>query len=173
MKKPRLKLTVEILRGRCQIDADSGCWLWPLARNGYGYPVVSHQGKQVTAHRLAFVLAGRKLAAGARLAHVCGERACINPAHMKALQGGDFIKWQRATYGWARTAAGKARAAIGRRQASDVKLDYDKAREIRARYAAGESLRALGRAYGVNGTTIHAVVQGRRWAEPTPWQGLA
>lgn len=46
------------------------------------------------------------------------------------------------------------------------KLSYEKAVEIRKRYAAGESMGSLGRAYGVTTATISAVVKGRTWKAP-------
>ncbi len=45
-----------------------------------------------------------------------------------------------------------------------AKLDYAKATEIRARFAAGESGSALGVEYGVTATAICRVVNGRTWA---------
>lgn len=57
------------------------CWLWQgyIGKDGYGR--LSHEGKQVTAHRFAF----GKVRAGLTLDHLCRVRHCVNPAHLEAV----------------------------------------------------------------------------------------
>lgn len=63
---------------------DSGCWEWMGHRwNGYGK--VSMGGGQVQAHRLAWEFANGPIPAGYQIHHECGNRACMEVAHMRLL----------------------------------------------------------------------------------------
>jgi hypothetical protein len=48
-----------------------------------------------------------------------------------------------------------------------AKLDWAKVREIRARYAAGETQVALGKEFGVGNTQISHIVLNKVWKETT------
>lgn len=61
----------------------SDCWTWigtPWSR-GYGRMVVG--GRDVAAHRLAYMIAhGLESLDGGEVHHECGNRGCVNPSHL-------------------------------------------------------------------------------------------
>jgi hypothetical protein len=60
------------------------CWPWPGARNHLGYGVVRIAGRMTGAHRAAWVAdAGRDIPATYTIDHLCGQRSCVNPAHLE------------------------------------------------------------------------------------------
>ena len=72
-----------------QIKGVSGrCWMWigyvmkPEAKFGYG---LFHAEKTVRAHKFSLRLHGIEIPIGSEPHHVCLQRACIRPSHMRIL----------------------------------------------------------------------------------------
>lgn len=64
-------------------EPNTGCWLWMGAAHPRGYGSMSFRGRQIAAHRVAWVLAGRELVKGLELDHICRTPACVNPDHLR------------------------------------------------------------------------------------------
>lgn len=70
---------------------ESGCWEWTAARmqNGYGRFRVGSQvdgsRRQVLAHRFAYEEFVGPIPEGLEVHHVCRNRACVNPEHLRAV----------------------------------------------------------------------------------------
>jgi len=66
-------------------DADE-CWLWTGAKIPYGPTgVISHKGKLLNAHRVAYkLLSGQRLSTsrGQCVLHTCLNKLCCNPNHL-------------------------------------------------------------------------------------------
>ena len=63
---------------------DSGCWVWRGRKFYTGYGKVNWKGKQVSPHRLYWLLSGRTIPEGLVMCHGFGcVRACYNPEHLR------------------------------------------------------------------------------------------
>lgn len=76
-------------------DADE-CWIWRGGTNaGFGQFTVATQPKRVRrpATAVSWELAGRTIPAGHRIGSNCGEKLCVNPAHLEAQTQSDYARW--------------------------------------------------------------------------------
>lgn len=64
-----------------------GCWIWQgwKSRNGYGGMYVSALRRNMIVHRLAYFNATGIDPGTLDVDHMCHQRACINPAHLRAV----------------------------------------------------------------------------------------
>lgn len=64
-------------------------WTWTGTTNkGYGINVpqaLYRKYKTSRAHRISFLLSGKKIPDGFVLDHMCRERSCVNPDHLRAI----------------------------------------------------------------------------------------
>ena len=59
------------------------CWLWVSpAGTGNGYGQIKIDGRKVLAHRHAYESMVGPIPEGLHIDHLCGRRACVNPAHL-------------------------------------------------------------------------------------------
>ena len=80
---PALLMPITIENYWSHVHKTDGCWLWigSLTLAGYGSfhsPYIPTR----SAHRIAWILSGRDLAATDTLDHLCGTRNCVNPEHL-------------------------------------------------------------------------------------------
>jgi hypothetical protein len=59
------------------------CIEWQFKKNAKGYGIVSINGKQMFAHRLAVALSGRTIPKSKVCDHLCRNHSCINPEHIE------------------------------------------------------------------------------------------
>lgn len=68
---------------KVDVRGDSECWPWKRAlRNGYGNHCVNR--RTMYAHRYAYELCRGPVPGGMHVMHLCNNKLCCNPAHMKA-----------------------------------------------------------------------------------------
>lgn len=74
----------------------SGCIQWAGARNHAGYGLINFRDHtrgnkhvQLKAHRLFFILhSAEPIPVNMEVDHTCGNRCCVNPAHLQLVSGG-------------------------------------------------------------------------------------
>lgn len=73
------------------IDTASDCWLWTghVASRGYGLSM--RGGVKRSAHRLVYEMMVGPIPKGMHLHHVCGEKECVNPAHIELVTPAEHV----------------------------------------------------------------------------------
>lgn len=136
-----------------KVDKSGECWIWTAClHEGYGW--FSWQGKTVRAHRLAWQAAHGPVPAGHVVLHRCDNPACVRVEHMHLTTQAENR----------RDAARKGHAAEGQQQGQSAKLTPDKVREIRRRYAMGQTQKSIGMAYGISQTVVGRICARQSWA---------
>lgn len=146
-----------VARFWANIDRAGGpdaCWLWIAHRFASGYGSFSVNGKNVLAHRHAWMLTHGPIGPGLDCCHHCDTRTCCRPSHL-------FVG-PRAANNHDRDAKGRTVIARGERQGS-AKLTDDAVRTIRRRLAAGDGCIAIAADYGVTPGAIHHIRAGNAW----------
>ena len=131
------------------------CWEWMGHQQTNGYGQFSWAGRNILAHRAAWMVWVGEIPAGAMLCHTCDNKVCCNPDHLYV--------------GTAKTNGADAKRR-GRSTAGDRhprrKLSSEDVGEIRARYAAGGVLqRELGAEYGVTENQVWRIVNRYQWSQ--------
>jgi hypothetical protein len=60
-----------------------GCWTWTSAMNWRGYGAYWLLGTKQSAHRVAYSHAYGSIPTGLTLDHICRNRACVRPSHLR------------------------------------------------------------------------------------------
>lgn len=106
---------------------DRGCWLWPKSSASHGYGQIGWGGKGegrglVLAHRLSYATFFGPIPEGMTVDHVCRERTCFNPEHLRLLtnlenarNNGNSIK-THCPHGHAYDEANTSRDRLGHRR---------------------------------------------------------
>lgn len=120
------------------------CISWPYGKNDKGYGYVWDGSRQRRTHVLVCELFHGERPAGHEAAHGCGNRACVNPRHLR----------------WATSSENKADIRLHGRQRTV--LSADQVADIRQR-STSESGRQLAAEFGVAPSTVHRIVAGHKW----------
>lgn len=70
------------------------CWRWTAATN-QGYGRFGLDGKNLLAHRLAWVDRNGPVPDGLELDHLCNNRDCVNPDHLEAVPHEENVRRAR------------------------------------------------------------------------------
>lgn len=143
------------------VRREAGCWEWQsgVDKDGYGKFSVSlprangkQQQKHVRAHRLALLLTGRDVPAGALVLHECDNPRCCNPAHLT-------VGTQRRNR---RDAAARGRTARGERH-PQAKVTAEDVVEIRRRALLGVPTKLIASRFGLSKVQVRHIVTRRNW----------
>jgi len=148
-----------------KIHEVDGCWLWTGALDDGGYGLFSVGGKTQRAHRVAYELRFGKPRQHVR--HKCGQRRCVNPAHLVEGTRQENVADMRrhGTLATGDRNGSRTRPdclARGERSGS-AKLTTAQVKRIRKSYTAGATVRELAKGYGVSKSTISRIVNRVNW----------
>lgn len=149
----------------------SGCWLWHAGKYATGYGTIRIGSKKngtarsALAHRVSYELHKGPIEGGMHVLHTCDVRACVNPDHLFLGTNNDNIqdsmrKNRRKGVKRNRPTGLTYKPWSEGRYKKQCKLNQKQIDEIRIRKANGETIRGLGKEYGVSATTIHHYTSG-------------
>lgn len=138
-------------------DPDLGpCWIWTAAKNPAGYGHINVNGRNRTAHRVAWELLVGEIPPAMDLLHKCDVKACVRSSHHYLGTDSDN---QRDMH--ARSTA--PRNMPKGEQHPNSKLTAEAVREIRARAQAGERQWEIAAAFGICQSHVSTLVRRKQW----------
>lgn len=66
-------------------ETEGGCWQWQLSSGSHGYGNAYNGTTVVLAHRMSFEAFRGPIPTGLTVDHICRNRMCVNPAHLRLL----------------------------------------------------------------------------------------
>lgn len=66
-----------------KVRESDGCWHWEASKSRLGYARILVDGKVHLAHRVSFVLFIGEIPENKEIDHICGNRGCVNPSHLR------------------------------------------------------------------------------------------
>jgi len=64
------------------IGSEDSCWLWVGGISGSGYGNTRTKGKNMTAHRLSYIIHFGEIPSNKMVLHRCDNKLCVNPNHL-------------------------------------------------------------------------------------------
>jgi uncharacterized protein (DUF433 family) len=158
----------EFLKSKSEMVAGAGChiWLGGLDKDEYGQ--THYQGKNIRAHRIAWILANGAIPNGLVVMHRCDVPTCINPHHL-SLGTNQENTTDKIRKNRLRVASGDShymRVRPGSRageKSPTSKLTEQQVRSILGKCSSGESRAKIATEFNVSRTCISAIATRRIW----------
>jgi hypothetical protein len=68
-----------------KVDKTETCWLWTGSLKSSGYGQINIDRIPRVAHRISYELTNGAIPEGLEIDHICHERRCVNPGHLRAV----------------------------------------------------------------------------------------
>lgn len=68
-----------------KVNKTEACWEWTGSIKDTWYGQIKSDGKPALSHRVSYELANGPIAAGLDIDHICRNRSCVNPGHLRAV----------------------------------------------------------------------------------------
>jgi hypothetical protein len=131
---------------------ESGCWLWTGTTHKSGYGSIYMNGKNVRAHRAAYLLHIGKIPSGINVLHRCDVPSCVNPKHLFLGTHTDNMQ--------DKVEKGRCNALIGIENPR-AKISERDVIEIRRRH--GERQTSLAKEFNVSQSSISNILNRDSW----------
>ena len=151
VKSPEQML--DYLQTHVRIDGE--CRVWAGVITPQGHPKINWKRRPCQAQRLMLILMGVKV--NARVWPICGQRACMNPAHLRNDTVAAHNQWMYDTGVLPRGRQRAVRVALGR----DTKLGVRAVPMLRSLRAEGLTYKQIGARLGAHPSTIGHLL--KRW----------
>ena len=76
----------------------NGCWLFTGPKNRDGYSVIRDNLRPRPGHRVVYEALVGPIPAGLTLHHLCFERSCVNPDHLRPVTNQENARNQRSAF---------------------------------------------------------------------------
>lgn len=121
---------------------ETPCWIWQGALSkGYGLMKHPASNRTISVHKYLFEKKyGRVVESSKVLDHLCNQKACVNPSHLKVVLIAQNIR--------------RSKAAI---------LNEDRVKRVKELVSKGESKASIARGFGVHRNTISDITRGKTW----------
>lgn len=67
------------------LKEEGACWVWQKCKNSGGYSQIWIRDRMEMAHKVVYIVAMGRIPTGHDIDHVCRNRACVNPIHLRAI----------------------------------------------------------------------------------------
>lgn len=124
------------------INPTNNCWEYQMGiHKKTGYGAYHLDRKPLLAHRYYYEKANGKIRKGLVIDHLCRNRACVNPTHMRAVEQKENV-----------------------RNKINNKLTYKDINNIKYLSNKGNTHRKIAKIYNINPCHVSRILSGLRWA---------
>ena len=149
---PRGQTPEEFFAKAVEVD---GCLVWSGTKSKDGYGQTSYQGKQILAHRLAYLLTHGSIPEGVEICHDCDNPPCIKPAHLFPGTHAENMSDMKAKKRSGRLPGSKhGRAKITEETVLQIRKEY-----IPLKF----TYRMLSEKHGVSMRAVEHILRGDQW----------
>jgi hypothetical protein len=124
------------------------CWEWLGRRQDNGYGKKQFNGRTVLAHRWLWIQLFGKIPDGLVIDHVCQNRGCVNPHHLRVVTQAENVRSGLTTL-----------------------LTEGDVKEIRKLHEAGWFNDNIAAKFNVHVATISSLLVGKSWRKAKPFYG--